>query len=96
MFGEGVRWKTITPLEELVFDPTLITEYHAPTVGPEEVSVVKNSNFGETFDRPPFIGIYKVYIIDRFKRKEDIPKDRKSYSGDNGINKRWTHTIIPL
>ena len=35
VFGEGVRWKALTPLEEPVFDPTVSTEYHAPTVGPE-------------------------------------------------------------
>ena len=45
VFGEGLQWKTLTPLEEPVFDSTVSTEYHAPTVGPEEVSVVKKSNF---------------------------------------------------
>ena len=71
------------------------TEYHAPTVGTEEVSVFKKSNFGETFDWPPFIGKYKVDILDRFKRSKIDPK-KKSYAGENAVNKRWTHTIIPL
>ena len=52
------------------------TEYHAPTVGPEEVSEVKKSNYGETFYRPPFIGTHRVDILDRFKRRKIDPKKK--------------------
>ena len=36
--------------------------------------MVKKRNFGETFDRPPFIGTYKVDILDRFKIRKIDPK----------------------
>ena len=65
------------PLEYPVFDPTLSTEYHAPTVGHEEVSVVKKLHVGETFDQPPFIGTYKVDILDIFKRRNIKPNTEK-------------------
>ena len=77
VFGEGVQWKTLTPLEEPVFYPTVSTESHAQTVGPEEVLLVRKRNFGETFDRPPFIGIYKVDILYIFKISKIDPKTKK-------------------
>ena len=77
VFGVVARWKTLTTLEEPVFDSTVSTEYHALTVGSEEVSVVKKRNFRETFDRPPFIGTYKVDILDRFKKRKIDPKTKK-------------------
>ena len=39
--------------------------------------MVKKRNFGEKIDRPPFIGTYKVDILDRFKRRKIDPKTKK-------------------
>ena len=77
VFGEGVYWKKLVPMEEPIFDPTESTEYHAPTEGADEVSVVKKRNFSETFDRQPFIAYHNVDILDRYKRRKLHPQTKK-------------------
>ena len=51
VFGEGVYWKTLVPMEEPIFDQSKSSNFHAPTVSAEEVSVVKKRNFSAAFDR---------------------------------------------
>ena len=77
VFGEGVYWKTLVPNEEAVSDPSEGTDFHAPTVGAEEVPVVKKRNFSATFDRQPFIAHRNVDIVDRFKRRKLDPQTKK-------------------
>ena len=68
VFGTGVFWKTLVPLEEPIKDPTLVTQFHQPTS--ENVPVVEKRNYSQTFDRAPFVGVAKVDKIDRFKKRK--------------------------
>ena len=77
VFGEGVYWKTLVPNKESVSDPSEGTDFHAPTVGAEEVPIVKKRNFSATFDRQPFIAHRNVDIVDRFKRRKLDPQTKK-------------------
>ena len=77
VFGEGAYWKTLVPNEEPVSDPSEGTDFHAPTVRAEEVSVVKKCNYSATFDRQPFIAHRNVDIVDRFKRRKLDPQTKK-------------------
>ena len=40
VFGNGVLWKTLAPLEELIKDPTVGTQFHQPTS--DDVPVAEN------------------------------------------------------
>ena len=64
----GLFWKTLAPLEEPIKDPTVGTQFHQPTS--DDVPVVEKINYSQTFDRAPFIGVSKVYKIDRFKKRK--------------------------
>ena len=43
--------------------------------------MVKKRNFEETFDLPTFIGTYKVYMLDRFKRRKIDPTTKNVMQG---------------
>ena len=62
MFGNGVYWKTLAPLEEPIKDPTVGTQFHHPTS--DDVTVVEKKNYSQKFDWAPFIGVAKVDKID--------------------------------
>ena len=64
MFGNGVFWKTLSPLEEPIKDPTVGTQFHQPTS--DDVPVVEKRNYSQTFGRSPFVGVSKVDKIDIF------------------------------
>ena len=68
MFGNGVFWKTLSPLEEPIKYPTVGTQFHQPTR--DDAPVVKKRNYSQIFDRTPFIGVSKVDKIDRFKKRK--------------------------
>ena len=44
------------------------THFHQPTS--DDVPVVEKINYSQTFDRAPFVGVAKVYKIDRFKKRK--------------------------
>ena len=68
VFGNGVFWKTLAPLEEPIKDPTLGIQFHQPTSN--DVPVVEKRNYSQTFDWAPFVGVAKVDKIDRFKKRK--------------------------
>ena len=68
MFGNGVFWKTLDPLEEPIKYPTVSTQFHQPIRN--DVPVVEKRNYSQTFDRAPFVVVSKVYKIDRFKKSK--------------------------
>ena len=68
MFGNGVFWKTLAPLEEPIKDPTLGTQFHKTKR--DDAPVVEKSNYSQKFDRAPFVGVSRVDNIDRFKKRK--------------------------
>ena len=45
VFGNGLFWKTLSPLEEPIKDPTVGTQFHQPTS--DDVPVVKKINYSQ-------------------------------------------------
>ena len=68
VFGNGVFWKTLAQLEEPIKDPTVGTQFHQPTS--DDVPVFEKSNYSQTFDREPFVGVSEVDKIDRLKKRK--------------------------
>ena len=97
MFGNGVFWKTLAPLEEPIKDPTVGTHFHQPTS--DDVPVVEKRNYSQTFDRAPFVGVAKVDKIDRFKKRK-IDRATGKFIQDTvkiengGLHKRSSMKII--
>ena len=61
VFGNGVFWKTLDPLEEPIKEPTVGSQFHQPTSN--DVPVVEKRNYSQTFDWAPFIGFAKVWKV---------------------------------
>ena len=68
VFGNGVFWKTLDPLEEPIKDPTVGPQFHQSTS--DDVPVVDKRYYSQTFYRAPFVGVSKVDKIDRFKKRK--------------------------
>ena len=65
VFAAGAYWKVLKPEDTEVEDPTHSTQFHAPTVGGEEVQVVKKRNYPHVFDRAPFlVPLVLINLID--------------------------------
>ena len=77
VLGEGARWKVLAPNQEPASEPPEGIGFHAPTVGTEEVPIVKNHDFSITFDRQPLIAHRNVGIVDRLKRRKTDPRSKK-------------------
>ena len=77
VFGAGVTWKPLTPLAETLEEYNEGTRYRAPIVGEDEIQYVKKRNYGETIDRPPFIGCYDRELLNRFKQRRIDPVTKK-------------------
>ena len=58
-------------------DPTTRTNFHAPTVGNDKVTVVKKRNYAHVFDRAPFVGTIEVDKLDRYKQRQVNPVTKK-------------------
>ena len=58
-FATGAYWKELNPLEEVLEDEDGLNidgeQFRAPTTGEGETINVPKRNYGENFDRPPFI-----------------------------------------
>ena len=52
VFGNGLFWNTLAPLEEPIKDPTVGTQFRQPTR--DDVPVVEERNYSQTFDRAQF------------------------------------------
>ena len=89
VFATGAYWKVLTPDDTEIEDPNHNTQFHAPTVGEEEVPVVKKMNYPHVFDRAPFVGTIGVDKVDRYKRRridpitKEIIREQKPI-GDHG------------
>ena len=76
-------WKTLKPLDDFLEEPNANTEYHVPTPNIPTRSLtgnecgVRKRNYGEKFDRPPFVGSIDVDQHDWFKRKKLTQSQRK-------------------
>ena len=68
VFGNGVFWKTLDPLEEPIKDATVVTQFHQPTSN--YVPVIEKRNYSKTFDLAPFVGVAKLDKIDKFKKRK--------------------------
>ena len=94
-FGDKTFWIKLTPLDGIVRDFNVGTPYHAPTEDildkeEQQAEGVSKRNYGEIFDRPPFVGACDVEVVDRFKRRKIDPRTKKVETkkkaiGDNGL-----------
>ena len=53
-----------------IYDPTTSTNFHAPTVGNDKVTVVKKIKYAHVFDGAPFVGTIEVDKIDSYNRRQ--------------------------
>ena len=65
LFSSGNYWKVLDPEDTYIDDPATSTNFHAPTVGNDKVTVVKKRNYAHVFDRAPFVGTIEVDKLDR-------------------------------
>ena len=83
VFTPGTRWITLTPLDETLDDPNDGSAFHAPTPNFPGVNIrtenaaPKKRNYGETFDRPPFVATVDIDELDSFKRRKLDPRTKK-------------------
>ena len=76
VFYPGVIWRTLAPSDETLVDPNAGTNLYAPPPNisdrssrPQTEGGVIKRNYGQTFDRPPFIASIDIDLLDRFKRR---------------------------
>ena len=91
VFAAGTTWTTLTPLGETLDESNAGTRFHASTQNFPGVNIItvketpEKRNFGEIFDKSPFVDTAEIDVFDKFKRKKIQTSNKERWNAMAGI-----------